>query len=281
MEADFTLVPIGGLGNRINAICSAIVYCRQHRKTLKILWFKDPGLNCPVEDLFSLDTALDFVELKNATYPDFVLRDNPRRRNFRIPTIFQSFLFDRCIYEKEVYRVVSSKEQRDFGSIDAYKHIFMVSYWRFWESDDMWKVLVLNPHIEQCVQQEIHPFQSSARIGIHIRRTDNTYSVKESPLDLFIQKIEEEIKARKGDVLFYLASDSPEVKTTLKNKFGDKIYTSMKPVRRNTRQGIVDAFVELNILSRMDKIYASSQSSFSELAHLLSGNAFEELKIKS
>lgn len=35
MEADFTLVPFGGLGNRMYAICSAIAYCQKNKKSLK------------------------------------------------------------------------------------------------------------------------------------------------------------------------------------------------------------------------------------------------------
>ena len=51
-----------------------------------------------------------------------------------------------------------------------------------------------------------------------------------------------------------------------------------KPVCRNSKQRIIDAFVEMNILAQMDKIYASNRSPFSQLAHLFSNNEFEELK---
>ena len=279
MEADFTLVPIGGLGNRINAICSAIAYCKERNKSLDIIWFKDPGLNCSVKQLMSLNPKLTNVQMHDAGISDFLLRDKPRRRNFRIPKIFQRFLFDRRIYESEVYKVVSSHTKPDFGNIDHYKHIFMVNYWRFWQSEDMWESIVVNPDIKKEVGKIISGIKAKRIVGLHIRRTDNIYSIKESPTELFINKVNDEIEKYQDDVAFFLASDSLEEKDRLKKIFGEKIYTQTHKTSRNTPEGIIDAFTELIALSKTDKIYASSKSSFSELAHFIGQNEFEELII--
>lgn len=279
MEADFTLVPIGGLGNRINAICSAIVYCQQNKKSLKILWFKDHNLNCSIEELFSIDPHLKDVEIKDASFFDFIFRDNPRRRNFWIPKFFQKFLFDRRIYDDEVYQVVSSRVKLDFGLLDVYNHIFLVSYWRFWESPDMWTSLIFKPQINEQVDCVLKEISTDRFVGIHVRRTDHTYSIKESPIELFFEKMDAEITKYKN-VVFYLASDSMEEKIKFKEKYGDRIVTFMQPTSRNNKKGIVDAFVEMVVLSKTDKIYASSKSSFSEVAHFFSNNEFEELIMK-
>lgn len=279
MEADFTLVPIGGLGNRLYAICSAIAYCRDTQRSLKILWFKDHNLNCPVNELFSVRSDYQHVELKDAGFSDLILRDNPRRKNFYIPKFFQRFLFDRRIYDTEVYRVASIHTQPDYGPLASFKHIFMVSYWYFHTTPDMWKTVVIHPRIEEQVREVTRGFTAPRTVGVHIRRTDNTFSIQESPTELFIRRMEEEIARYKDEVSFYLASDSLEVKKELTDRFGDRIITSFKPTSRDNKQGIIDAFVELNVLSRTDKIYASSRSSFSELAHYLSGNDFEIVRI--
>ena len=273
MEADFTLVPIGGLGNRINAICSVIVYCKQKNKTLKILWFKDPGLNCPVTELMSIDPKLTNVQMYDAKFSDFILRDRPRKKNFYIPRLFQYFLFDRRIYEEEVYK---AKSISDFGDIDKYKHIFMVHCWRFWTAPEMWKAIVIAPQIKQRVAEVTKVFKKKRAVGVHIRRTDNAFSIKKSPTELFIEKIQEEINIYKDDVCFYLASDSLDVKNEIISLFGDKIITFMKQTSRDNKEGIIDAFVEMNVLSQTDKLYASC-SSFSETAHFLSNNEFEVL----
>jgi hypothetical protein len=52
--------------------------------------------------------------------------------------------------------------------------------------------------------------------------------------------------------------------------YGDRIITSLKKAERNTEDGIIDAFAEMNVLSRTKKIYAG-ESSFAETASKLSG----------
>lgn len=278
MKADFTLVPIGGLGNRIYAICSAIVYCTQQNKSLEIIWFKDHGCNCPVKELFSINPELKNVTLRGATLADHIFRDNPRRRNFWVPAFFQRFNYDRRIYTEEACDVMSYYKKPDFGNIDIYKHIFMVSHYKFWESPEMWKSIVINKEIDTMSNEIINKLRTHRKIGIHIRRTDNIFSVKESPTGLFIEKIKEEIQSADGDVSFYLASDSLEIKREFKQLFNDRIIMSAHESSRDNKQGIIEAFVELITLSKTKKIYASYNSSFSELAHFLGNNDFEILK---
>ena len=40
-----TLVPIGGLANRFYAITSAIASCKDYNVKLKVIWFKDKGMD--------------------------------------------------------------------------------------------------------------------------------------------------------------------------------------------------------------------------------------------
>lgn len=267
MRADFTLVPIGGLGNRINAICSAIVYCQQNNKSLEILWFKDHGLNCSVKELFKLNPDLKNIELRDAKFVDFLLRDCPRRKNLWLPKIFQYFIYDRRVYEPEFYEVIDQKST--FVGLIESRHLFMVGWWRHWESQEMWKSIVIQPEILRRVLLVSNMFPENV-IGIHIRRTDNIHSIKYSPTELFIEVMRNEIIHNKS-VCFYVASDSMPEKTLLKDTFGDKIITQMKETSRDNMSGIIDAFVEMNILSRTKKIYASAFSSFSELASFFTG----------
>ena len=275
-RADFTLVPYGGLGNRINAICSAIVFCRKNNKSLQIIWFRDQGLNCPSEELFTLSPKLKNVAIKEVTLSDYIMRDRPRKKNLWIPLVIQSFLFDRRIYDKEATEVFSKKIKPDFGSLENYKHIFMASYSKLWTSPDMWSYIIPNKDIVAKADNITSGFGNST-IGLHIRRSDNIIATNQSPTELFIEKMEQEIELDKG-VQFYLASDSIDEKMKLKGLFGDKIITLENDANRDTKEGIIDAFTEILILSCTKKIYGSAQSSFSELAHSLSGNEFEILK---
>lgn len=68
---------------------------------------------------------------------------------------------------------------------------------------------------------------SDTMIGMHIRRTDNLASIRQSPIELFYQKLDEEIK-EDDKVAIYLATDSEEVKREMKERYGDRIFCSGK-----------------------------------------------------
>lgn len=81
-------------------------------------------------------------------------------------------------------------------------------------------------------------------IGVHIRRTDNLASIRQSPIELFYQKLDEKIK-EDGKVAIYLATDSEEVKREMKERYGDRIFCSGKrqtvDLWRN-KEGITDMY---------------------------------------
>ena len=53
----------------------------------------------------------------------------------------------------------------------------------------------------------------------------------------------------------------------------------MKETNRNTEEGIIDAFVEMNILSRTKKIYAGD-SSFARISANISGIDYVQLDLR-
>lgn len=123
----FTLVPFGGLGNRLHAIASAIEYCQEKDIFLKILWFKDHGLNCDVKNLFAIAPQIRNVSLIDNKWHDLLLRDNPRRRNFHIPRFFEKRLYDKCIYCYDNDFHVNNPDPELDDSLDGYDTIYMVS----------------------------------------------------------------------------------------------------------------------------------------------------------
>lgn len=277
MRPDFTLVPIGGLGNRIYAICSAIVYCRQQNKNLEIIWFRDHGCNCPVSRLFSIAPEIKNVTLRDATFSDLLLRDNPRRRNLWIPKFFQQFMYDRRIYNEEAYKVNAELPHSTFGELDDYKHIFMVSFFPYWKSEDMWNAIRVCPEINRQVNNFMKKWKGKDVYGVHIRRTDNLEAIKSSPTYLYIEKMKVCLKDN-PNLSFFLATDSEDVKQELTTLFGEKIIISGGEYARDTAEGIVNAFIELNLLGRTKRILASSNSSFSNIAHLLHNTDVEVIK---
>ena len=80
----------------------------------------------------------------------------------------------------------------------------------------------------------------------------------------------------------YLCSDEFEIKSKLKNKYGDKIITydfgyeeSYKST--SSRQGVTDALIEILTLKNTNKIIQTDTSSFSYLAALWGGIKLEKV----
>lgn len=262
-----TLVPIGGLSNRIYAITSAIAFCKDYDVKLRIIWFKDKGMGADFHSLFDLSTEVDKskVEIIDAKWYHYIY-DRPRKRNLWLPWIYQFFLFDKRSYEKDI-------ETFNVNSIiDLLKHeknVYLVHYGCFCVQRKM-DALIINDEIEVRINQIINLFpQYDKAIGIHIRRTDNVISIKKSPLHLFIQAIDKELE-KNSSVFFYVASDSMEEKLLLKKKYGDIIFMSKDESKRSDPEGIKDALIELYVLSKTKRIYGSMYSSFSVLAAELS-----------
>ena len=274
MNSTLTLIPVGGLANRMKAIDAAVALARDTGAELHVLWFKDRGLNCRFDELFA-PLALPGVTLKEASFLDLWLYDRPRKKNFRIPRLFQKLRFDDCIYEERATRLFY--DAFDFRTwVGRGRRLYLASCVYFYPqpSTHLFKIFRPLPALQARIDKaEL----GSHAIGIHIRRTDNIASIRQSPTELFVQRMRQEIAADDA-VRFYLASDSEEDKALLKREFGERIITSPRKADRNSVAGMQDALVELYTLSRTRRILGSMQSSYSETAAQISGIACELLK---
>lgn len=263
-----TLVPVGGLANRMKAIDAAIALAHEVSTELHIIWYKDQGLNCRFDELFQAITVKG-VTLKEASFMDLWIYDRPRKKNFFIPSFFQSFLFSDCIYEAEV-------TQRMFAGFDfiewaRQRRVYLASCVYFFSSPTKKLFDVFTPitSLQKEIEHNCASF-SAKTIGIHIRRTDNITSINESPTELFIEQIEKELLLC-SEANFYLASDSEEDKRVLRAHFGDKILSSSKAADRTSVRGMQEAMIEMYTLAQTKKIIGSAQSSYSETAAQLKG----------
>lgn len=265
---DLTLVPVGGLANRMKAIDAAINIVKELKCDLHIIWFKDNGLNCPFNKLFQPINSQN-IELKEAKILDSIALDRPRKHNLWIPKLFHHILFDKCIYEEEVTKLFYN--HFDFCTWAKGQKNYLASCVYFQPNKDGHPFHIFHPidSLQNRIDAICQSFGNHT-IGIHIRRTDNITSIKESPTELFIERIQKEI-AVNPDVQFYLASDSENEKRILKEIFGQRIITSIERTSRNSLQGMQDALVELYVLSKTKQILGSVKSSFSETAAQING----------
>lgn len=267
-KKSITLVPVGGLANRMRAIASAVELSRICNCHLDIFWFRDKGLNCPFHELFC-DINSENVTLYEETPVNKIIYDRPRKRNLWIPILAQELIFNECIYEDEVKEYCHNVSYFE-SSVNRGK-LYIASCYPLIEYSDTVLSGLFTPsgNIKPVVASRISDM-SEYRIGVHIRRTDNTVSIKNSPDELFYKAIDDEIR-NNGSTTIYLATDSEEVKSSFKNKYGTRLFTSSQVVDRNSVSGISEAVSEMYILSMMNKIYGSWGSTYSEVAAALGG----------
>lgn len=269
---EIILNPIGGLANRMRAIASGISFSIDNNVKIKsIEWAINSELHCPFQELFEpVSNNIKVNDISNLRKLFFL--DNPRKQNLYISKLFQ---FNRA-NDKIVGFIpdISVFLERNYNNK---KPVIIQSGYTFYNfTPELYrKIFIPKKHIIQIADDRIknHP----RTIGLHIRRTDNKMSIENSPIELFIDKINYELDIDRN-TKFYLATDDENTKRDLYFRYADKIIFSDSKASRNTKEGIMEALVEMLCLSSCCKIYGSFWSSFSEAAALIGNTELIQLK---
>ena len=263
-----TLVPSGGLANRMRAVASAYNLCKTTGARLQVVWFRDWALNAPFKDIFEpIDPSL--LHLREAHLSDFVINDRPRRKNFWIPRLPQALIYPHRIYEQNVTPL--KRRNFDFEKWQRGHRCYMSCYQVFGSFPNSVYNSLFKPvnNVMRLIEEKEKLF-SAHTIGMHIRRTDNTESIDKSPTQLFIDMGRRQIKCF-PDLKIFLATDSEDVKNDLRREFGEHIITSDDKANRGDTDGIRRGLADMYTLARTQHIYGSAGSSFSEMASLIGG----------
>ena len=264
-----TLVLEGGLCNRIYAITSAIGFAKKHDMQLTVVWFKDWGMGAGFHDLFTLPPTVKNVEIKDASFMDFFKYAKPREGNFFIPKLYQKLKFDTVYFWSKAH--ISVEEW--YNSNATANKFYLFHCYKFYNENGILNIPSPKEFIQKKIDKQVK-LLSNHTTGVHIRRTDFTASIEQSPLPVFIERMQQEITTD-PDANFYVASDSQEEKKKLINIFGSRIITVEYDLKRNTKDGIIDALIELFTLASTKKIFGSFQSSYSSLASEIKGIPLE------
>lgn len=273
-----TLVPTGGLCNRMRSIASAINMSNDLGKDLEVIWLVDPSLNCQFDYLFKAIPCIKLIQPSKITKPFYfdkeslsgMIHNRIKRHLFVIASLAYRFYkkHDLVISNPDIYKLKSSSiidkialSRRAFISTnkDFYKQFKRNDYSVFMPIDSLMEMI---DHVTANFTE--------TTIGLHIRRGDHKKSMLNSPLSLFETVIAQEIR-RNSNVKFYLASDSKKEKQHLKRIFGSHITTNFDSGDRSSVKGMQAALIDLYALSRTCKIYGSYWSSFSATAAGISG----------
>ncbi len=266
-QSHITLVPTGGLANRLKAIHAGISLAEHIKATLRIIWFADWGLRCPFSQLFQ-PLTLPNVEFVEASVRDFLLYDRPRKKNLFIPRLFQRMKFDDCLYEEDTATCL--KSNFDFAAWACGRNVYIAGWDNFYgEKSDKYHLFAPRAEIQKQIEDVTQHFGEHC-VGIHIRRTDNVEAIRQSPTELFVQRMQSEI-ARNSNTKFYLATDSQADKALIINTFPDRVIVNPRQADRESVAGMQDAVRELFLLSKTRYIIGSFHSSYSATAAEIGG----------
>lgn len=259
--------PDGGLGNRMRSMLSAINFCRDNNLELNIIWVLDGGFNCRFDEIF---------DVSNFKHIHFHYINN------KSINIANNYYFFNCLLKLKCYCVndnVSDYKQLMELIKKSKKNLYFHSFSIFYK-DDGYDMFVPKKIVSEKVNEFYSKILVSNVVGIHIRRTDNEMSVINSPIELFIEKMRNEL-SNNSNTVFYLATDSVDTRQKLIDIFGNEkiLYNSCVTLNRSTKDGIISAMIDLYSLSKTNKIYGSFWSSFSETAAKI-GNKNLDILVK-
>lgn len=257
-----TIVPLGGLGNRMRAVASAIQTAKETGCRLRIVWRATSDCNARWEDLFQpLRLAALGLGEGQATIDHGTWTDTPASRgNLWLTALLRRGSYD---YQNSCYRPHADEH---IATLLNKGRVFIATYYAFAEySNELLQQIFVPTH--QLAQQIDHTVSlfTPATVGIHIRRTDNRQAISESPLSAFRQRIDNALASGKADRLF-LCTDDCAVRDHLTTLYGDRILCRRVKLNRNSTEAIQDAVVDLWCLSRTKHILGSYYSSFSDTA---------------
>ena len=242
--------PCAGLGNRLLGMASAYAAAQRLNRELVIVWKRETGCNIRADELF--DLPMQVVEISENGY-----KKEPVAR----------ILGER---EKKKWRAKASR----FLSCDDVERITREEGY-----DALLDLIAKEPCIyikafgPICeVGAESYAFLKPGAaidahtVGVHVRRTDHTEAIANSPLTLFAERMKDELAA---DALarFYVATDDASVKQELREALSPEklIFYEKGIIDRDSKEGLQDALIEMLALSKCRKILGSYNSTFSLL----------------
>jgi hypothetical protein len=261
-----TLEPMGGLANRMRVIASGLNLINNSNRELHVIWNLNEDLNCefnvlfmPIDRVSIIEKERKYIFAHHSFNPVFYKKIKAHFRN-------KLLSIDYFINEMDL---LTGRVSNGFIEKTAKrnKNIYLKTTQRFASIEEELSQFRPSESIQNLINQQVSKYNNSA-IGVHIRRTDNYISISKSPVSLFINKIDEELKRNK-DVKFYLATDDLKVEKELIDKFGSAIIVRKKVLNRNETEGIIDALIDMYCLSKTRYIYGSYWSSFSRMSAML------------
>ncbi|MCD8295942.1 MAG: hypothetical protein LUC88_00040 [Prevotella sp.] len=259
-----SVIPYGGLCNRICAMVSGINIAKEMNAKCVIYWNNTHDCRCDFSDMFEYPDLSNVSVVENKT----LTHSLSRKRNLYFPSFLRRLSYDCRIFhfnwdggKRDIFKLIPQDSNK----------ILLLSCCQMFDINGIGGGKILRPKYKlQTRIDDITRRFGKRIVGIHIRGTDHINSRTNSPFNAFINRINDEMKKNKNTT-FYVATDEIEYKKKLIELYGDKIIVSPEILNRNSLVGMEGALVDLYCLSSTNYIIGSYKSSFSKIAAAIGG----------
>ena len=259
--------PSGGLANRLRVLNSTLILASLNKVDLiYVIWTKNSDLNASFDSIFS--PVVNFRFINDSILYNLFLDSSFLKSKKKWQRLFFKVL-KKCVSYYQVYdnsKVYSNRFDRKYWSKNHRNVIIDTCYDYFLLNDgNYYSNFILLPFLQNRVESIKSKLNSSC-FGLHVRRSDNIKSIQFSTLNLFIYIIDFLIE-HNSSVSFYLSTDDSDVLCMFKNKYPNYIISQNRSnYNRDTTDGVIEAAIDLYVLSNMSTIFGSFWSSFSEVS---------------
>lgn len=263
------IIPEGGLCNRMRFLNSVCEYVKNKKVKVYCLWIKSEDCFVASKDLFSEESFVySYISM---------IEINMQNRGHRIAYyIFMKVmeLLHFCVHQLDFYHSPKEESKELYEKEKDFLSFFERRYMVIGGCEKLGENLAPNMFLpNKEIKAKLNSVQSNMKlkekeyVSVHIRRTDHEAAINVSPDILFYKCISE--ICTNGDKIF-LSTDDAILKQKLLTEFSPNVFAQeLSSYSRSNMQGIIEAYIDLILLSEGKVIYGSFGSSFSEMAALI------------
>lgn len=266
----FTIMPVGGLCNRLYSLHSAIRLSADLGQPLRVFWRINRELGCRLEEVIEVPREVGRV----------LSVDRLQRRQRLAETWMRATQWPPiggALQPRQIEAMIA--EGFDFRELGRRRHVSIRTWSLFYPGSDGFYPFRPVPRLADRIAALTEGF--SVTVGVHIRRTDHKPSIAHSPTALFLARMRQLVEQNPATT-FFVATDAPDELALLEAALPGRILSAASQSRsRDSRDGIEGAVVDLYALAATQRVLGSFASTFSETAGKLGGIPLEVMVDRS
>lgn len=273
------LVPQGSIEHRIRTIASTIYIARRCGRQLEIIWHSSDLLPASSDRLFTLlpQVAQDGITIRQGTWLDKVIHNPPSKGNLFLTWPLVAFRFDRTLSHSRVVKLLSEDEDKLDEILANHEEKLLISTNQTWGNFPfMYDALEATVEVNNVLLSRMSSWRGNV-VGVHIHRSSSS-SLQESPIELFIKRMQEMIVSD-PTVQFFIATTSKDERERLATLYRDRIFVPHSAADFYSIKGSIQSLGELLALSHTNKILTTPNSTYAQVASEIGNIPLEELSV--